>query len=77
MNPQESLELLRAQFPNWAFRWHEVEPSWHTRRKGDYAARPVVITDLRGTDPHEPALALLRIPAVEPVEEPDRRSRNE
>ncbi|WP_147339499.1 hypothetical protein [Actinomadura spongiicola] len=64
------LEVLRRRFPNWWFAWQAVQPRWHAQRRGDYAARPAVITDLRGSDPIELGLLLLRIPGVEPVEEP-------
>ncbi|RKS70730.1 hypothetical protein BZB76_5209 [Actinomadura pelletieri DSM 43383] len=74
MSRQEKLERLRAQFPDWDFRWHEVEPSWHAKRKvADYVDRSAVCTEVRGTDPSEVAVFLLYVVAIEPVEQPWRR----
>ncbi|TYK52608.1 hypothetical protein [Actinomadura decatromicini] len=62
----EHLTSLRKWFPEWAFEVCESQPVWHGQRNYvDYAERAAAITEVRGNDPRELALLLLRLPKVE------------
>ncbi|TMR00145.1 hypothetical protein ETD83_17560 [Actinomadura soli] len=62
----ENLKTLRANFPGWAFDLSNTRPYWRAQRDYlYYADRPATITELRGNDPNEMALLLLRIPKAE------------
>ncbi|TYB46220.1 hypothetical protein [Actinomadura chibensis] len=62
----EHLTNLRKWFPEWAFEVCESRPVWHGQRNyADYAERAAAVTEVRGNDPRELALLLLRLPRVE------------
>ncbi|WP_165969391.1 hypothetical protein, partial [Actinomadura sp. KC06] len=62
----EDLESLRENFPGWRFDLSDVRPLYRAQRKYlDYYERPATITEVRGNDPNEVALLLLRIPRAE------------
>ena len=62
----EHLTFLRRQFPGWAFKLCDSRPYWYGRRShDDYAGRAAAVTEVRGNDPNEMALLLMRIPRAE------------
>ncbi|TYC13044.1 hypothetical protein [Actinomadura syzygii] len=62
----EHLTSLRKWFPEWAFEACNTQPVWHGQRSYvDYAERAAAVTEVRGNDPRELALLLLRLPKVE------------
>ncbi|MFC4051891.1 hypothetical protein ACFOY4_19565 [Actinomadura syzygii] len=62
----EHLTSLRRWFPEWAFEVCDTQPVWHGQRSYvDYAERAAAFTEVRGSDPRELALLLLRLPRAE------------
>ncbi|TYB46277.1 hypothetical protein [Actinomadura chibensis] len=60
------LTALRKWFPEWAFEVCDSRPVWHGQRNYvDYAERAASVTEVRGNDPKELALLLLRLPQAE------------